>query len=167
MEWAPIALGFIGTAANFIGGQQQASALKRAEQRQMAAAEQSRRNANLNAAAIEAETAEMTRREREAANEAESLRRARAAAAGGMETGSTAVFLDTQSRREDEYIDWLGRSGRSQAAIAREGGEYAYQTGMASAAATGGQAASARFGSYASLGTGLGGLYDYYDRNLR
>ena len=83
MEWAPIALGFIGTAANFIGGQQQASALKRAEQRQMAAAEQSRRNANLNAAAIEAETAEMTRREREAANEAESLRRARAAAAGG------------------------------------------------------------------------------------
>lgn len=166
MEYVPIALSVLSAGAQFIGGQRQAAALERAEMQQRSAAEAARMNAARNAAAIEAETAESVRREREAATEASAMRRARAAASGGLETGSTAVFLDTQSRREENYIDWLGRAGSSRAALARDEGEVAYASGMASASATRGQASTARFGSYAALGTGLGGIYDFYDRNL-
>lgn len=158
-------LAIVGSFLGFIGGQKQASALKKAERDQQAAAEQSKRVAAKNAAAIEAETHERLRREKADAHAKQELTKARIAASGGELSGSSATYVDTMERTDDEFLSWLERSGRNQADIALSEGQYSYLTGMANARATGAQAGAAKFGSYTSLLDGAGAAYSLYDKS--
>jgi len=148
-----------GLVMQMIGQGKQSSAMDDAAAQQEAAAEQSRRIGEQNAAAQEAETRESVRRESLAAKEQQSLRKARAAASGGTLGGSTGVYLNEQAGREKGYVDWLKRSGGSQAAIEREKGNYAAMEGQAAAKGTRAQAAGAKWDM---LGTGLKGAAGLY-----
>ena len=149
------AVPIIGAIFSLVGQMRQASAQEKAAEQQAAAAEEAQRISTMNAARIEAETAEMARREREASEEAQSQRRLVAAAAGGTGGGSTAAYLEEQAERESRYIDWLERSGASRASIARAEGGYARQTGMITAEATRSRASQSRMGA-------VGSLFDIY-----
>ncbi len=162
MEALPIILAVVGTAASFAGSMQQSKAQKRVAGQQQAAAEQSKRIAGQNAAAIEAETAETVRREGIAANTAQSKRRALAAAGGGTTYGSTGAFLDEQRARETDYINWLKKSGQSQAAIEREKGQYSFLTGSAAAAGTKARAKATKTKAFVDLTSGGSNIYSAY-----
>ena len=152
----------IGGVMAFKGQQDQAKAMKSAAQQQAAAAEQAATIGNMNAANIEAETAESAKRERVAANEATAERKARIAASGGTATGSSKAFLDEQTRRQDEYIGWLKKSGASQAAIAREEGQYSKAIGMIDSSTTKARAKATKTQSYADLAGSAGDVYSMY-----
>ena len=154
-------LAIAGAIVGFIGAQKQASALKQAEGRQRAAAEESRSIANKNAARIEAETHETLRREKQATEANQALSKARAAAAGGTQYGSTGVYQDTMEESDSAYLNWIAKSGASRADIAKSEGQFSWLTGMASADATHAQVVGAKFDGLQSLIGGASAAYGY------
>ena len=92
--------------------------------------------AKYNSNQIKAETAEKVRRQ-----EAEDLRREAAANAiahgrGVRVSGSVSKYLDEMQRENDANIDWLKRSGASQAYVARKEGSTAKKQAYAGAVQT-------------------------------
>jgi len=129
MEYIAIA----GAVLNFVGSQKQASAQKKSAQVESAAAEETKKISLANAARVEAETAETYRRQKADMDANRSLARARAAASGGTETGSTAAYLDTMAGEDAAALAWLQKSGKSQADIIRREGDVSYMVGKNSA----------------------------------
>jgi len=78
---------------------------------------QGRENAKL----IEAETQEQARRVSAQQREAESMALAKAAASGVQVSGSTKDYLSDMSTENKRQLDWLKKSGKSKANLARSG----------------------------------------------
>lgn len=157
-------IAIVGSILSFVGGMQQASQQKKAAAQQAAAAEESRRIGDRNAARIEAETKEKARRESLAAKERQGLTRARQAASGGAASGSNVVYLDEMIETDEKNIDWLRKSGASQADIARREGNYNYLSGMASSTSTRAAATGSKFGAFGSLLGGAQSGYELYQK---
>jgi len=114
-ELAMVAISAAGTAYSIYSGME----AKDAADRQ--AAEQERL-ARENAAAIEAETAENARRLSMQQAEREGMAMAKAAASGVKTSGSTGDYLSDMSTEHKRELDWLKKSGASQAGIAKQSG---------------------------------------------
>ena len=163
MQALPVIFSVASGVMGLLGSRKEAGALEDVAGKQEAAAEQARSISERNAARGEAETREAVRREKAAAEEEQSGRKARAAAGGGTLTGSTAVFLNEQQTRANDYVKWLEQSGASQAAIERERGKLAGMEGLAVASGTRARAGAARTKGLSSLVSGLGKAWDIYD----
>lgn len=137
----------VGTGLSLVQGM---SAAKKQE----AAAEESRRLAQKNAANIEAETMEQKRREADAQKDVEAQTRARIAASGVTGAGSPKDYLDTMEAEHAKELDWLRKSGASRASIAKSEGNIAYRQGMASASST-------MAGTFSNVISGAGTTYGY------
>lgn len=88
------------------------------------AAKEAERMGEKNARAIEAETEEAARRAAKDAKRSEA--RARAAAATlGLGGESVDLYLKDLANTNKEQVDWMKKSGKSRADIAREGGQAA------------------------------------------
>ncbi len=102
----------------------QMSAARKAENLAEQAAEDELKLAAEEAAAIEAETAESTRRARDQAGKAEGTSRARAAASGVRSgTGSLKLSLAAMSEEHTRQIEWMATAGASRARLALMGGQ--------------------------------------------
>lgn len=164
MQAIPALLSIVGTVFKFKGERDRGEAQEAAAEQQRAAAQEAERIGMKNAAAQEAETAESVRRETVAASEAAADRKVRAAASGGALTGgSTGAFLDEQSSRDANYIDWLKKSGASRADIEREKAEYAGMEGSIAADMTRQRAENTKLGSLGTLIGGAASIYDIYN----
>lgn len=119
---------------------------------QMKAAKQAGKIGEMNAANIQAETAESAYRLHQDQQRTESMMRARMAASGAkMESGSFQLYADAMKEAHARDLDWLRRSGASQASMARYEGKTAKSSGMWQAAG--------------SMAKGVSGLYEYGSAN--
>lgn len=117
MSWINVGVSAIGVVGGILGSGEKKDAAKRA--RQLGEA---------NAAYIAAETTEQKARLTFEQGRTRATARTRIAGSGfrsGKETmgGSQAAFLSTLRNVQKREQDWLSKSGRSRADIARRGGE--------------------------------------------
>jgi hypothetical protein len=166
-------MGMIAAAAGILGGvssiMQGRSAAKQAKKAgeqakrdaEMAAAEQERLGRE-NAALIEAETMEKKRIADQEASEAMAAQRAKAAASGvATDTESSFdVFMGSEKDKFDRNIDWLLKSGKSQADLAvsaaRSGANITRSQGRAALANAKSQAAQYKASGWSQ---GIGGIF--------
>lgn len=165
MDPASISLVFaaVGAGMQYKAGQDQKKAGERTARMQEEAGKESQRIANQNAANTESETAEQVRRESIANKEADATRKLKVAGSGGTLSGSSKNFLDEQSQRQSDSIDWLKKSGKSRADIERAQGKYSSMTAKANASATRGALAgntAKSLSGFADVASGLGNLYN-------
>lgn len=113
----------VGAIATVFGTLSKMSAAKKAEDRANQAAADELELSREEAAAIEAETVESTRRARDQAEKAEGTSRARAAASGATTTGSLGISISAMEEEHDRQIDWMATAGASRARLALLGGE--------------------------------------------
>lgn len=89
--------------------------------------------AEANAQAAEAETEEEIRRQALADKQQEGLALAKSAAGGSKVTGTVSSYLDTLKNENLANIDWMRRSGSSQADLERKKGAVAKSQATAGA----------------------------------
>lgn len=106
--------------------------------------------AQANARLQERQTAEEARRLSKEQSKVESTAKARAAAGGIEVSGSQSLFLQDMKKEHSRELTWLQSSGRSKAAVTRQGGKNARSSAFASAASTAAGAAST---AYSAFGT--------------
>lgn len=108
---------------------------------QAQAADEAEKIAERNANRIEQEAEETARRAGKAASRTESLARARMFASGAIGL-SQEEYIEGMAETHQEEIDWIIKSGASQADIVRRQGSLAASQAEANIIATAGQGAS-------------------------
>lgn len=114
---------------------------------QKEAADEARDIAEQNAARQLAEAEESARRKEKQHARTQSLARARAFASG-VGGVSQEMYLEDLMTTHKEEVDWIRKSGQSQAQITLSEGKLAQSTGYA--------------GSIETLGSGIGQQYDWW-----
>jgi len=143
-----IAMAVIGGVSSIMSGR----AAEKAAKQQAAEAE---RMARQNAANIEAETMEQKRKAERAAEEQMAESRAKAAASGVQsDAGSFDIFLGSEEDKFKSDIDWLIKSGYSQADLARQQGMSAASSLRSQGKAAAKQGLTKGLTSFASAGMG-------------
>ena len=145
MAQAAVILPLLSGAMSIYSGMQQKKSAD-------AAADEQRRMGEKNAANIESETLEQKRRADQSADEQMAQSRAKAGASGVKTAGSSFdIFMGGEEDKYQSNIDWLLKSGQSQAELARG-------SASSSARTTESQGEAALYGgigdSFSSLGTG-------------
>lgn len=143
----PMMLMVAGAAMSFKSQSEAASAQKDAARGAQRLAEMNARNQERES---ERELENMSR----AQAKEQSFNRAKAFASGISEDdlGSMGLALDEQKQVNQEEFDWTKLAGQNEAAITRQGGQNAYDSGKA-------RAKSTQSGAYASLLSGAGNVY--------
>ncbi len=142
MPWVAVASLALGVVSSLFGASASRSAEKKA-----------RRLGGLNASYIIEETQEQKRRLGFEQKQTTATTKTNIAASG-FRSGSTSMgashqsYLSTMKAQQKSEQDWLSKSGRSRALIAREGGNIAAQ-----------QMKAQTFGHYAKAGESLFGIY--------
>ena len=113
----------VAAVASIFGTMMSVHAADKARSAANEQARQEKKMAAQEAAAIEAETAESVRRAKDQAAKAEGESRARAGASGLKLDGSLNLVLDDITDEHARQIDWMAKSGASQARMALLGGE--------------------------------------------
>ncbi len=130
-------MGNVTALMSILGLVQGVRASTEAADNQRRAAIASEEIANTNAIALEAETAEKSRRMEKSQREQTSSARAKAAASGTKaNSGSMNDVIDEMSSEYSRQLSWLKTSGKSQADIIRKGGKIAADLGRSGAKAT-------------------------------
>lgn len=137
----------VGTTIGVASSIRNANAMDRA-------AEEQRKMGAMNAANIEAETMEQKRRAERQASEAASRANARLAASGMGEESTGYMLLDDFIAENKRQIDWLVRSGQSQAELARMGANIEAGVSEAKSMASYGDA-------FGTLFSGMSKTYEY------
>jgi hypothetical protein len=127
--------------ASEMSAAEMAASQRKAADAQDAAGAEAERVANENAARIEREGEETTRRLAERLAQEEGTQRARAAASGAVydpeDENSTLIRLVTDTAAENErQITWENMATGSRAAVERSGGAYSLRAAQAQAAAS-------------------------------
>lgn len=146
----------VSAIATVFGTISKMNAAKKAENRAQQAAEDELALSREEAAAIEAETEESTRRARDQASKAEGTSRARAAASGAEVTGSLGLSLDDMEEEHTRQIDWMATAGASRARMALMGGQMRASAQRANADTLNAQVWGSAFSGASSIYTAGG-----------
>ena len=141
----------VSAIATVFGTISKMNAAKKAENRANQAAADELELSREEAAAIEAETAESTRRAKDQADKAEGTSRARAAASGVTLDGSLGIALGSMEEEHDRQINWMATAGASRARMALLGGEMRSSAQLARGDAFSAQVWGSAFAGASSL----------------